>query len=462
MLIYLLILVFAYTRLTNLMAFPPFLDETIYIRWLETIKATNNWLLPLKEFGWEPFSIWISTVINFFVKNSLLSLRLTAVIFGLLTCIILYLLLKKLAKPPAALFILLTYITSPIILLHDRLGLRGDSVVSFALVLALYGLYFRLIKKQPQKSYLISLAIIIGLLTKTTAATIPIIVLINFLIFKPKLKKPDFKALILTTTPFLFYFLTNTFNLVLNKFSIFINTNSFNFQTKNNLLQIIPWFYQYLSWPIVFLFIAGIVLSFYQNKNFFKFFIISFLVPLLFVLFTAKILFPRYLLLSYLSALVFAGFGLSHLYRYLPKLLRPLIIIFFLPSLFLSFNITKNIQAAKLPEIERWQYVTGWPSGFGLTDMVNYLKTDTPDILITENSDLIRSGLPYLWPETTIKIIPIIDNLDLPSINQDQTIYLALNVLEELPDKFEGELLKEFFRPENKSSIKLYKIFEIK
>ena len=93
-----LIGIFAFTRLTYLSQFPLFLDETIYIRWLETIKVTGDWLLPLKEFGWEPLNIWLAHLVNLFLKDSLLSLRLTAVFFGFLTLIFLFLTLRQFLK----------------------------------------------------------------------------------------------------------------------------------------------------------------------------------------------------------------------------------------------------------------------------------------------------------------------------------------------------------------------------
>ena len=67
---------FLLTRLYQLVSFMPlFMDEALYIRWLTEIKSTNNWLLPLQEFGWEPLNIWIAALINHITDNRLLSLR---------------------------------------------------------------------------------------------------------------------------------------------------------------------------------------------------------------------------------------------------------------------------------------------------------------------------------------------------------------------------------------------------
>ena len=446
MAIVILIIIFFASRFYKLMAMPLFLDETLYIRWLNTIHQSGDWLLPLKEFGWEPLNIWIAAVINLLAKDSLLSLRLTAILFGLLTLICLFLALKQILKPKIVYLILFTYLISPVILLYDRLGLRGDSAVSFCFSLALLGLVQRLIQKKPFAGYLISLAIILGLLIKTTAIMIPLIVLISFIVFKQKPTKTDAKALGLTTLPLIFYYFTHTLSLVLNKSSVFLNTGVT--MIKNNLYQQLLWLYQYLTWPVVVLFFVGLFLLFKQQKKLFKLLLISLLTTFIFMALTAKILFPRYILLSFMSALIIAGYGLSQIFTQLPRILKPLTVVFLIPALILSFSLIRDLKSAQLPEIERWQYVTGWPAGYALNDLVAYLKTDAPQILVTEDNDLIKSGLLYLWPEH-----PFI-------ITQTPTAsaYFVSNINNQLPDNLTGRLIKEFPRPENKSAIRLWQL----
>jgi hypothetical protein len=446
--IYLVLILFCFvlSRLWHLLAMPPFFDETIYIRWLNTIHQSGDWLLPLKEFGWEPLNIWIAAVINLLVKDSLLSLRLTAIIFGWLTLICLFLALKQILKPKIVYLILFTYLISPVILLYDRLGLRGDSAVSFCFSLALLGLVKRLIQKKPSASYLISLAIILGLLIKTTAIMIPLIVLVSFIVFKQKPTKTDAKALGLTTLPLIFYYFTHTLSLVLNKSSVFMNIGVI--MIKNNLYQQLLWLYQYLTWPVVVLFFVGLFLLFKQQKKLFKLLLISLLTTFIFMALIAKILFPRYILLSFVSALLISGYGLSQIFYQLPRLLKPLVVVFLIPALMLSLRVITDLKSAPLPEIERWQYISGWPSGYGLTELITYLKTDVPSVLVTEDNDLIKSGLPYFWPEHPF----IITQTAAPSA------YFVSNISNQLPDGLTGRLIKEFPRPENKSALRLWQL----
>jgi len=444
------------------MDFPPFLDETIYIRWLETIKNTNFWFLPLREFGWAPLTTWISAIINIFIKENLLSLRLSAGFFGFLSLIIAYKLAKLLFKQSSVVFFTsVLIIISPIVFIHDRLGLRGDSAVTFSALLLLYGLTKRLINKKSSASYIIGFAIALGLLIKSTAWIFPLIVVLAYLVFKPKLIKSDFFAGLLSTSSLFFYFLTNSLSAFLNKTNVFLVSSDQPVSLfKSNLIQLFQWSYQYLSWPVLIMILFGTIICYKKYRKIWLLLTISIVPVIIFDLFFAKIFFPRYLLFITVFSFFFAGFGISFIWKKLPIYLKPLLLlIVFLPNLLTDIAIIKDIRTAKLPEIERWQYVTGWPSGYNLQDLTDYLKSNPPDILITETNDLIRSGVPYLWPEHSMRIIFMNDNLELAeSLPADKLIFLTLNTSEQLSSQFKGELIKQFPRPENKTSIKLYKI----
>ena len=441
---------FILSRLYHLLAMPPFLDETIYLRWLTIIKSSRDWLLPLKEFGWEPLNIWLSTLLSYLVKDNLLSLRLTAAFFGGLSLLVAYKLTKTLFNHQAAIFISLILIFSPLILIHDRLGLRGDSAVTFVSFLSLYGLSLRLIKAKPKAVYWVSLAVILGFLIKSTAFILAPIALLSYLCFRPKLTRHDFLAAILMLLPLIFYFFTGTLNNVLNKQTVFLlPLDQFASQFKANLTQAGLWTYQYLSWPVLLTLFLGLIVSFKTFKPAWVLIILNTLPPLLFILISAKIFFPRYILSLTALSLLFAAVATAWLYQHLPQLFRLGLIIIFIPNLILSFQVIKDMTSAQLPEIERWQYVTGWPSGYGLKELVNYLKIDTPSVLVTETDDLIKTGVAYYWPDHPFTITQ----------TATKSAYFVVNINNQLPEGIEGELIKDFPRPENKSSIKLFKVY---
>lgn len=460
--VFIIVVLFLLSRLVNLMGFPIFLDETIYVRWLETIKNTHQWLLPLREFGWAPLTTWLATLISYLVKDNLLSLRLIAALFGGLSLIVAYKLAKSLfSQSVTTIFTLIFILFSPLVLIHDRLGLRGDSAVTFSALLLLYGLDQRLLKKKSSAALLIGLAVALGLLIKSTAWILPIIVVLAYLVFRPRLRRFDWLGSLLASTSLLFYLGTGSLAAFLNKTSVFLVSFS---QTaslaKNNLIQIFHWSYQYLSVPVLLLILYGAYQTFKKQRQVWLLLSLSIVPVLLFDILFAKILFPRYLLFVAVFSLLFAAVALASIWEKLPRLLQPLLlIVVFTPNFITDLAVIRDMKKAPLPEIERWQYVTGWPSGYALPDLVKFLKQNPPDVFITEANDLIRSGLPYLWPDHSMKIISLDDNLRLiDRFELDQVTYLALNVSENLPPQFIGELIAQFPRPENKSSIKLFSI----
>ena len=455
-------LLFITSRFINLMKLPMFLDEAIYFRWLETIKTDpSQWLLPLKEFGWMPLTTWIATLFSFLVKDSLLALRLTSVLFGGLSLFVAYKLTRIFCSYKAACLTIFLVMTSPAVLIHDRLGLRGDTAVTFFSLLVFYGLGQRLINKKTKASLTVGISLALALITKSTAWTLPLSVFLAFLVFRPKLTKLDLFNLAPSAFVGLFFLATGSFSSILNKSSVFLLSFSQAAKLfKPNLIQLVKWGFEYLTWPIMILTIIGGYVALKTKHKFCQLLSLMTWPAILMVLFFAKIFFPRYLLATTVISLMAAVCALAFIIKKLPSyFLIPLFLVVFLPSIFINKDIVFNFKKAELPEIEKWQYISGWPSGYAVQDLVNHLNADPPDILISESNDLVLSSLNYYWPEHQINQLQLdeayILNTPLP---ENQKTYLVLNEAPSLPEHFTGELIKSFSRPENKSSIRLYEI----
>jgi hypothetical protein len=402
-----LIIGFSLTRLYHLTVMPPFLDELIYVRWLNEIRFHNNWLIPLEEFGWEPLGIWLAAAVNRLVTDPLLSLRLASVIASG-ACL---LLINQLAGKAAALF----YWLSPLVLLHDRLGLRGDNLVVLAALMVFYGLSRR-------RPLWWGLGAAIGLLTKTTAAALPAVIMVSYLLFRPKLKATDFLAAALALAPVGFYWLTGSLAAVIGKQATFVG----GWLVKNNWLQIGPWLYHYLTWPVALLAAVGFILAIKD-----KLLLVNWFVPLVLLAVSAKILFPRYLLPFYPFILIYGAIGFNWLRRTLPRMLRPLAAVFLIVPLWFDWQILTNLPAAPLAEIDQWQYVTGWPSGYGIKELKEYLQANQLQPLTVYSGEAILT-----------------DKVSAGG-------YAVTNINHE---GITGELIREFPRPGSKSSLKLWRL----
>jgi hypothetical protein len=263
--------------------------------------------------------------------------------------------------------------------------------------------------------------------------------------------------------------LTGTLSLLLQKNQLFvINQFPALSQIKANLIQIVNWWLDYATWPVVLLMLAGFIFSWRKFRP--SFFLLSlFIFPVLvFESLFSRILFPRYFLFSQIFALLWAAVALDALSQKLSPALRVIFsVLIFLPSFSLQFRIINDLKTAPLPAIERWQYVTGWPSGYGLKQFTAQVKNAQPDILVVEINELIKSGLPYLWPDHSLKLIIMTPDNQLSPADQrylaaalktGKKIFLGLNILEASPDMFIADKIVTVFRPENQSSLRLYQI----
>src|SRR5690606_38986551 len=120
---------------------PIFIDEALYVRWIDTISANfNQFLLPLIEDGQPPLFFVLGALIKniFSIGDSLLLIRGLSVFFGGLTLLAGILLVKEVSKSNlSALLFAWSYAIIPFLLIHDRLGMR-DSALGFTMLASFY------------------------------------------------------------------------------------------------------------------------------------------------------------------------------------------------------------------------------------------------------------------------------------------------------------------------------------
>jgi len=119
-----------------------------------------------------------------------------------------------------------------------------------------------------------------------------------------------------------------------------------------------------------------------------------------------------------------------------------------------------------LPQIEKWQYVNGWPSGYGVQETAQFIKELNPDYILTEKSDLLRTGISYYQPLLSDKIIPIEDpwsnNLELFGITnefmKDHKVVAAFHIIKNVPSGYNGKQIFNYIRPGNGDNLVVFEI----
>lgn len=425
------IFVFLYflTRLINLEIIPIFNDEATYIRY-----GIHQILEP--EF--KPYSLLIGKeplLPQFFgslgnaMGDYLIGARVISVLFGFLTLSGLYALALKLENKKTAFFIGILYILSPFNLFFDRLALM-DSAISAIAVWSLYFTYVIISKPNWWNAVYLGIVLGIGLYTKTTAYFFLGLVGLSAFLILISDKKIAKKNLLVSLNLFLslgialllyipLYFSEYyIIHLDLLKQYTYPLTYVFSFPVKVwflNLQKTFIWLVMFLTIPIFVLGIYGIV----KNIKNFKYLFIMFwlFVPLIYEILYAKLFSGRHVLLLTIPLIFFASWTLYYLNKKRKHLFIFFFSIVFIVCLFYDFLILYKPQELKnyylgYARDDIGSYFSGFASGYGVIDSINYLKDvsyKNPIIVLTRNDhgNPEDAVVAYLSYERNITVVLI-------------------------------------------------------
>lgn len=346
----------------NLLSLPVFIDEAIYLRWAQDIIHHGLIWVSFSD-GKEPLFIWVLALFSKFIADPLLAGRLVNVVSGWGLMMGVYLLAKRLLNQKAAILAVILYLTSPFILFYNRIALLDN----FLVFLGCFYLLF-LVKK---KHFLAGVFLGLALITKTNA----FIFLIALPFFWPA--PSFFLGLGLVYLPV--FFAPGYHNVFSKDQSVFLAFSPGLFW-PNFKMSLRDWWLIYFGAIPLLAALLGSVQSVFLAALLFG--------PWLVEAAVGKIFFPRYLLFMAIPVFLLAA-------NFLQRLPRKLLIVFFLIAvaqpLVLSSWILKDVASAPIPVVERWQYLEGWPAGYGSDQLVSFLQIKAKQksiIVVTEEFGL--------------------------------------------------------------------------
>jgi len=477
-------LVFLVTRLINLTRLPIFTDEAMYLNWGRLIvkNPKENLFISLTD-GQQPFFIWLTGLAYLAAgKTPLLAGRLISVFSGLGTVIVLFSIGKGLLGKRWAVLLPVLYITSPFTLWYDRLAIKD----SFLMLSAALLFYFSLKQahfNQLKWAVFSGIALGLALLTKSIAYFFVGLYLVNIIIFIKSYTLSRLKQIILALfIAFLIQSVAYISPLKANigpKHGVFLLSFSEFFQNpfllvKNNLYSTIIWWQQYYRLLIIPSFIGWLWL-FFKKRKLWVLLSLWIILPIGFETFMAKIYLPRYFLFTFIAFSILAGFGIKVCLMKGKNILlggtkagylkMGFLTLLFLPNLFLNYQILFYVKHARLPQVERWQYLEGWPSGFGVEHLVNFFKKELKNNkinVIAEEETLISASLSlYLNKEPNFnltKAFKLDKDLHFPKkyLDKDSQNFIVLNHFKSLPDGWPVEKAAAFPRVNERSEILVY------
>ena len=485
-----IITAFLATRLPNLLNFPIFTDEAIYVRWTQIALNDASWRFISLTDGKQPSFIWLGMVFLKIFQEPLLSLRLVSVASGLFTMAGLFLLTYELFKSKKAAFLsTLIYIVFPFAVVYDRLALY-DSLLSAFTIWALY--FAVLLIRKIRLDIAIILGFFIGgaMLTKSSGIFSAYLLPTTFLLFdfKNKLWKKD---LIKWALFAIFAFLiANAFSniiklspfahIITEKNAIFVSPvsewlkNPF-LNLEGNLRGLSDWLFTYLTPFFTFL----IAISLITIKKFPReklLLMAYFLLPFIALALFGRVLFPRFILFMVIPLIPLVSMGLIEIIDTSNKFFKErkinsyytisgLIVIFFLiypAKVALDFIFSPS--QARIADADVRQYISDWPSGGGIAESIDFFEKEASNkkiFIATEGTfGLLPYGLEiYLGnnPNILIKGYWPIEQFPRELLEQEEgTVYFVFyqpcpgcDYAGDAPDNWPLKLIKKYKKSDN-------------
>jgi hypothetical protein len=188
--------------------------------------------------------------------------------------------------------------------------------------------------------------------------------------------------------------------------------------------------------------------------------------------------YPRYLLFTTVPLLPLAAGGFvglvdavkrrAHLGRAPAAVLATgLLVAALLPALRFDHAVWTDPVSAPFPALDRFQFVTGWPSGYGSRESVDFLRAErkrVPEglVLVTPGPSTTASAMRLLWANDAGAEVRSVDaGEDVPSGSGRRPVYVIVSLAEgvRLPDHWAGGVTREFasFKPDGSPADALYR-----
>lgn len=488
MLIYcgLLLGLFSFTRLWNLLAIPIFTDEAIYLRWSQIGSRDLQWIFISLTDGKQPMFTWLTMLMLQIIPDPLLAGRLVSVFAGSFTLFAMNMLSYELFKNlKLSVIVSLMYIFSPFSLMYDKLALYDSLVCTFYI----WSLYFAvLLVKHLRFSHAILYGLILGfgMLNKSSGFLSLYLVPTTLVLFnwqKAIKNKKIIRWIVLVFiaavvsqimynvqrfSPF-FHMISLKENVFIYGFREWVSNPFIGF--IGNFRGMLDWTITYLTWPIFLSSFVSFAWTKHALREKFLLFCWSVL-PFLALAMFAKVLYPRFILFMAMPLLMLSAYTIERIVTNYTKTLFGVFVLMAIlfPSIRSSFYLITNPIFAPIPFADRGQFIDDWPSGWGINEIVSYVKDKSESGKVSVYTEGTFGLLPFalelylhnqpnvfiqgLWPVPNKMTPEIIDNA------RDHPSYLVLNVSTSAPNDWSVELIQEFMKGKNPDAkLRLYEIY---
>jgi len=396
---------YAFTRLYNLRQLPIFLDEVTHIQWSlniwhahgkEILSALNQ---PLAD--GKLLQILLLSLVSPWASDPLLGSRFISVLAGTLSLWSCYAIGKRLYGVQVGLFSAWLYIVCPFALFHDRLAL-ADSLLCAGTVFTLWAAIG--MAQDPSWRYCLALSLSLALtpLVKATGVIVFVIPLLSCLLLAGPLKRSVqlwrrvslayAAAVACIGAIYVSDYLLGAQEplagiLSLTAFSGRLGVWGVLRSVWDHAALAGPWILAYFTPPIVVVGIVGLFVALIRVDR--KALLLGWVAVGLFgsLLFLSDTMFPRYFLLITGPWIVLTAATVVQLSQVIARRMKLgriafaavttiFVALVCMPAIWLDYQVITDIPNARLPDMDRFQYIEGWPSGYGVEEAARFLKAE--------------------------------------------------------------------------------------
>jgi 4-amino-4-deoxy-L-arabinose transferase-like glycosyltransferase len=486
------------TRLIHLTLLPVYMDEAIYIRLAQTM-GQDLFGSSLRR-GDVKFTLaWLSAVFLVLPGDPLWLTRGASVFAGGLSLLGIYLIGRQIYSSRIGTAAAILYIVCPLELFHDRM-IVADVVLDTC---GIYTLLFSLllVKKARFIDALgLGLSMGLGMLSKLPGVFFLSIPLITSLLIAKAHKRGLVKKLLLSycltflvILPVLLHPLRETALKEIDLKTVATSEGLTVFTwielTERNVTMALNDLRPYLTLPILLICVISLAMTIYRKDKRGLLLLMLCFMPFLALVGSSKVhLPPRYFLFVISPLLVFAAWGIVEIADRVLSLidkrsslspralgvtqtvfLAGALIALSIPSIGFDYAILSDPTQAPLPFIDRWQYIEGWLAGYGVPEIVAYVRDQASDKKVegrtNPSSPLLGNALSMYFhndPLVTVKR----ENLSKPpswdKIGKGSKTFVVLNLPRDNVDfamfNPRARLVSVYPRPGNKSWLEVYEL----
>ncbi len=478
------ILAYVATRLIHLTSFPIFTDEAIYIRWSQIASRDASWRFISLVDGKQPMYTWIAMVLMRFVSDPVLAGRLVSVFAGFGSLVGMFLVGRELFHRRVGIIAAMLYILSPFALVYDRMALYDSLVAMFSI----WNLYIAILLVRHIRldiALIFGITLGLGMLNKTSGFLSLYMVPLTLFLFdwkKTGITKRlggwilcVFVAVLISQGLYSILRLSPLFGVIAQKNAIFVYpfaewlkhpTNFF----YGNIRGMFDWLINYLTWPIWIAVLLSLLSLWKQPRE--KLLLYSWwAAPFVALALFARVLYPRFILFMTMPLLVLVAVVIDGIVKKYGRTVFgfALIGIMIVPSIWTDYLLITNPMYAPIVQADRGQYMNDWPSGWGVSEVKDFLLKESMAGKVVVYTDGTFGLLPYgleIWlvDRPNIEIhgiwpIPINQPPDVVNSVMKYPTYLVLNQLEEEPKEWNLTLIASYSKGLRKDrSLRLYKV----